>query len=217
MKNVLVSPSLLAADFANIQRDVEMLNSSACDYLHIDIMDGQFVPNISFGFPVTKAIQRHATKPLDFHLMIQDADSYLEACRDSGAAIISVHIEACNHLHRTLSAIKEMGIKAGVAINPHTPVQLLENILPLMDVALIMSVNPGFGGQKFIPETFEKVKTLRQMAEKRNPELIIEIDGGVSLDNAAQLVAAGANILVAGNFVFSSNHPVDTILSLKNV
>lgn len=213
----LVCPSMLASDFANIQHEVEMLNSSEADYLHIDIMDGVFVPNISFGFPVIQAIARHAKKPLDFHLMIVDPDLYLEQCKESGAQIITVHHETCNHLHRTISAIKDMGLKAGVALNPHTPVSVLSDILYLVDVVLIMSVNPGFGGQKFISNTFSKVEELRKMAQHSNPDLLIEIDGGVSMKNAAELVQKGANMLVAGNFVFSSDDPIGTIKSLKNV
>ena len=216
MSQVKVCPSILAGDFANLQREIEMINDSAADYVHIDIMDGIFVPNISFGFPVTKAIQKHAKKPLDFHLMIQNADLYLEHCMDSGAEIISVHMEACDHLHRTVSKIKELGAKAGVALNPHTPINTLEDILEDIDVALIMSVNPGFGGQKFIERTYEKVKQLRAMAEERNPGLEIEIDGGVSESNASALKATGATMLVAGSFVFKSANPTQTINDLSH-
>lgn len=215
MSQIKVCPSILAGDFANLQREIEMINNSASDFVHIDIMDGIFVPNISFGFPVTKAIQKHTTKPLDFHLMIQNPDLYLEQCIDSGAEIISVHIEACNHLHRTVSRIKELGAKAGVALNPHTPINILEDIVEDIDVALIMSVNPGFGGQKFIERTYEKVKKLRTMAEERNPSLEIEIDGGVSASNATALKEAGATMLVAGSFVFKSSDPVHTIKDLS--
>ncbi|MDW3190908.1 MAG: ribulose-phosphate 3-epimerase [Cytophagales bacterium] len=215
MSQIKVCPSILAGDFANLQREIEMINSSTTDFVHIDIMDGIFVPNISFGFPVTKAIQKHAEKPLDFHLMIQNPDLYLEQCIDSGAEIISVHIEACNHLHRTISRIKELGAKAGVALNPHTPVNTLEDILEDIDVALIMSVNPGFGGQQFIERTYEKVRQLRSMAEQRNPSLDIEIDGGVSASNATALKEAGATMLVAGSFVFRSSDPVQTIKDLS--
>lgn len=217
MKNCLVSPSMLAADFANIQRDVEMLNESEADYIHIDIMDGVFVPNISFGFPVTQAIAKHAQKPLDFHLMIRNADPYLQSCKDSGAKIITVHYEACDHLHRTISAIKKMGIKAGVALNPHTSVNVLEEILTDLDLVLIMSVNPGFGGQSFIPHTFSKVERLANLAAEINPNLLIEVDGGVTSENAVELVRRGANMLVAGSFVFQSEDPKQTIKSLKNV
>lgn len=215
--NCLVSPSLLAADFAHLERDVQMLNASEADYIHIDIMDGVFVPNISFGFPVTEAVARYATKPLDFHLMIAHADPYLEACAKSGAHIITVHWEACTHLHRTVSAIKALGIKAGVALNPHTPVALLDTILPDLDLVLVMSVNPGFGGQQFIPGTFTKIAALRQMANRLNPDLLIEVDGGVSSANAAELVKSGANVLVAGSFVFQSADPAHTIRQLKHV
>lgn len=216
MSQVKICPSILAGDFANIQHEIEMINASAADFVHIDIMDGLFVPNISFGFPVTKAIQKHATKRLDFHLMIQKPDQYLEQCIDSGADIISVHMEACNHLHRTVSKIKELGAKAGVALNPHTPINTLEDIIADIDVALIMSVNPGFGGQKFIERTFEKVKQLRELANTRNPQLEIEIDGGVSEANATDLKEAGATMLVAGSFVFKSADPVQTIKDLSH-
>ncbi len=214
--NVLVSPSFLAADFGNIKNEVDLLNESDADYIHIDVMDGVFVPNISYGFPVTKAINAHSRKPLDFHLMIDNADNYLEECVNSGAKIISVHYEACPHLHRTITAIKDLGAKAGVAINPHTPVNVLESIIEEIDLVLVMSVNPGFGGQKFIEHTYQKVKDLRKMAESLNPELIIEVDGGVNLDNAKKLVDAGANMLVAGSFVFRSTDPKATIKSLKS-
>ncbi|HCX21545.1 MAG: ribulose-phosphate 3-epimerase [Flammeovirgaceae bacterium] len=217
MHKCLVSPSMLAADFANIQRDVEMLNNSEADYIHIDIMDGVFVPNISFGFPVTKAIAKYAKKPLDFHLMIQDADAYLEPCKNSGAEIITVHYEACTHLHRTIGAIHDLGVKAGVALNPHTPVDVLKEIIADIDLVLIMSVNPGFGGQKFIEHTFSKVERLGEMSKEVNPDLLIEIDGGVSSENAKRLVQVGANMLVAGSFVFNSDNPSETISALKNV
>ena len=213
----LTAPSVLAADFANLQRDIEMLNSSQADWIHVDIMDGMFVPNISFGFPVVEAIKRYATKPLDVHLMIVDPDRYLKAFADAGATHITVHYEACTHLHRTIQAIKDLGCKAGVALNPHTPVALLEDIITDIDIVLVMSVNPGFGGQKFISNTYKKIKQLKGLSEARNPNLFIEIDGGVNLQNAADLVDAGANVLVAGNFVFSSKDPVQTISSLKEV
>lgn len=208
---------MLASDFSNLQKEVEMINASDADYIHIDIMDGVFVPNISFGFPVTQAIHKHATKPLDFHLMVRDPMPYLSSCKESGASIISVHYEGAKHLHRTVSAIKDLGVKAGVVLNPHTPVAVLEDILHELDLVLIMSVNPGFGGQKFIPQTFKKIEKLRAMADASNPNLIIEVDGGVSLDNAKQLVDKGANMLVAGSFVFQSEDPSDTINKLKNV
>ncbi|MBV6642594.1 MAG: ribulose-phosphate 3-epimerase [Cyclobacteriaceae bacterium] len=217
MNDCLIAPSVLAADFGRINEEIEMLNQSQADYIHIDIMDGVFVPNISFGFPVTNAIAKKATKPLDFHLMITDADAYLSHCKDSGAEIITVHYEACNHLHRTIEAIKGMGIKAGVALNPHTSVDLLTDIYDLLDLVLIMSVNPGFGGQKFIPNTYNKVSRAREMADAVNPDILIEIDGGVTTANYKELQSKGANMLVAGSFVFNSDDPIHTIASLKDV
>lgn len=214
---MIISPSVLAADFANLQRDVELLNGSQADYLHIDIMDGIFVPNISFGFPVCQAINRHSKKPLDFHLMIQDADPYLEDCKKAGAEIISVHYEACNHLHRTLQGIKQIGCKAGVALNPHTSVDLLKDIISDVDVVLLMSVNPGFGGQKFIERTYAKVSETKNLIEQAGSSAIIEIDGGVNIENAPKLKEAGADMLVAGSFVFNSQDPVNTIKDLKSV
>jgi ribulose-phosphate 3-epimerase len=212
-----IAPSILAADFANLQRDIEMINSSIADWIHVDIMDGNFVPNISFGLPVIKAVKKYAQKPLDVHLMISDPDRYLQAFKDAGADHLTVHYEACIHLHRTIQAIKALGCKAGVALNPHTPVALLDDIIEDVDIVLIMSVNPGFGGQEFIPNTYKKIKELRELANRRNPNLYIEIDGGVSLQNAAQLLQAGANALVAGNFVFSAKDQVATIAALKEV
>jgi ribulose-phosphate 3-epimerase len=217
MANTLVSPSVLAADFANLQREIEMLNDSEADYIHIDIMDGVFVPNISFGFPVAEAIHKHAKKPMDFHLMIKDADSYLDHCIAAGAQIISVHIEACNHLHRTLTAIQSKGVKAGIAINPHTSINTLESILPFADLVLVMSVNPGFGGQSFIDATYGKVAALRKMADRINPKLIIEIDGGVNDQTGKKLVESGADMLVAGSYVFKSDDPLKTISGLKKL
>jgi len=212
-----ISPSILAADFANIRRDVEVVNGSEADYLHIDIMDGIFVPNISFGFPVCAAIHQHTQKPMDYHLMILNPDRYLEQCKKNGAEIISVHYEACPHLHRTVQAIRQLGCKAGVAINPHNHADILREIIGEVDVVLVMSVNPGFGGQEFIPSTTQKVKDLRALAHERNPELIIEVDGGVNLLNAPELFEAGADMLVAGSSVFKSDDPVSTIHKMKNV
>src|SRR6187455_3231991 len=201
---MIIAPSILSADFANIQRDVEMINNSAADWFHIDIMDGVLVPNISFGFPVMKAIKKHARKPLDVHLMIVQPERYIKDFRDAGADHLSVHIEACTHLHRTLQEIKSHNMKTGVAINPHTNVSQLEDVLPLTDIVCMMSVNPGFGGQKFIEGTYKKIIQLKQLIAKTNSSTFIEIDGGVDLDNAAKLIAAGADVLVAGNTVFSS-------------
>ncbi|WP_192349556.1 ribulose-phosphate 3-epimerase [Algoriphagus sp. Y33] len=213
----LVAPSILAADFANLQSEVEMLNSSEADYIHVDIMDGVFVPNISFGIPVTEAIHRFARKPLDVHLMIVNPDNYLEAFRNAGAEIISVHYEACTHLHRTLQAIHNLGVKAGVAINPHTPVELLSDVIQDIDMVCVMSVNPGFGGQKFIENTYSKVSRLKDLILAKGADTKIEIDGGVNLQNSPKLIASGADVLVAGSFVFSSSEPVQTIRLLKGI
>lgn len=213
----LIAPSILAADFANLQREVEMLNNSQADFIHIDIMDGVFVPNISFGIPVTEAIHKHAKKPLDVHLMIVNPDNYLESFRKAGAEIISVHYEACAHLHRTVQAIHSLGAKAGVAINPHTSVNLLEEIIANIDVVCLMSVNPGFGGQKFIENTYSKVSRLKDLILQKGSFAKIEIDGGVNLENAPKLLESGADILVAGSFVFTSLDPLDTISNLKNL
>lgn len=211
----LIAPSILSADFGNLQRDVDMINQSAADWFHIDIMDGVFVPNISFGFPVMKAISAHARKPLDVHLMIVQPERYLEAFKAAGAHVLSVHLEACTHLHRTVQEIRFLGMKPGVAINPHTPINQLEDIIADIDLVCLMSVNPGFGGQKFIESTYRKVETLRSMIDRTSSQAKIEIDGGVDLTNAPKLVAAGADVLVAGNTVFSSPDPKQTILTLK--
>ena len=215
MRKPSIAPSLLAADFGNLQRDVEMVNASEAEYHHIDVMDGVFVPNISYGMPVVKAIQKSATKPLDVHLMIVDPDRYIEEFANLGASILTVHYEACTHLHRTLQAIKAHNMKAGVALNPHTNIMLLEDTIQDIDVVLIMSVNPGFGGQSFIEHTYEKVKALKALIKSKNSSALIEIDGGVTTANSQKLVDAGADILVAGSFVFKSTDPIKTIKELK--
>lgn len=213
----IIAPSLLAADFANLQRDCEMLNESKADWFHIDIMDGVFVPNISFGMPVLKAIAAHAKKPLDVHLMIVDPDRYIETFAALNAAVLTVHYEACTHLNRSLQKIKASGMKAGVALNPHTPVALLNDCIQDIDVVCLMSVNPGFGGQSFIEQTYAKVKALKKLIEESNADTKIEIDGGVTDQNAEALVDAGADILVAGSFVFKSENPIATIETLKEL
>ena len=213
--STLIAPSILAADFANLQRDCELVNDSAADWFHIDIMDGVFVPNISFGMPVLKAIGEHAKKPLDVHLMIVDPDRYISTFAALNAAVLTVHYEACTHLHRSIQSIKSHKMKAGVALNPHTPVHVLEDIIQDLDLVCLMSVNPGFGGQHFIPNTFEKIKALKALIEKKGATTQIEIDGGVTPENAADLVRAGANILVAGSAVFESPDPKKTIQELK--
>lgn len=215
MSEKLIAPSVLAADFANLQRDVEMINRSDADWFHIDIMDGVFVPNISFGMPVLRDIVKHATKTIDVHLMIVDPDRYIQTFADLGSTILTVHYEACTHLHRTLQAIKSAGMKAGVALNPHTNVQLLEDIIQDIDMVCIMSVNPGFGGQSFIENTYAKVSALKEMITRKNTSTLIEIDGGVTNKNAKQLVDAGADVLVAGSYVFKANDPTATIKDLK--
>jgi ribulose-phosphate 3-epimerase len=211
----IIAPSVLSADFGNLQADIEMINASDADWFHVDVMDGVFVPNISFGFPVLKVVQKLAKKPLDVHLMIIDPDKFTGAFKDAGANILTVHYEACAHLHRSVQNIKNHGMKAGVAINPHTPVQVLEDIIADIDLVCMMSVNPGFGGQKFIENTFNKVKKLKELIALKNSKALIEIDGGVDLNNYKELINCGANVLVAGNTVFSSAKPSETIRLLK--
>jgi len=216
-KNTIIAPSVLAADFANLQRDIEMINNSEADWFHIDIMDGVFVPNISFGMPVLEAIAKHAKKTIDVHLMIVDPDRYIKTFAELGADYLTVHYEACPHLHRTLQAIKAEGMKAGVVLNPHTSVDLLEDVINDLDMVLLMSVNPGFGGQSFIENTYEKVRKLKALITRKDSNALIEIDGGVTSKNAKQLVEAGADALVAGSFVFKSENPTATIADLKKI
>lgn len=217
MGDVKIAPSMLAADFANLERDVKMVNQSQADWFHMDIMDGVFVPNISFGMPVLKAMAQHAQKPLDVHLMIVDPDRYIQTFADLGAAVLTVHAEACTHLHRTVQAIKSAGMQAGVALNPHTSISVLEDIISDIDLVCVMSVNPGFGGQKFIENTYDKVRRLRALSNAKKAAVRIEIDGGVTSKNAAALVQAGADVLVAGSFVFSAENPTQTIKELHRI
>lgn len=217
MTNTLIAPSVLAADFANLQRDIEMINNSEADWFHIDIMDGVFVPNISFGMPVLEAITKHAKKTIDVHLMIINPDRYIKTFADLGSTILTVHYEACTHLHRTLQAIKAEGMKAGVALNPHTNIDLLEDIINDIDLVCLMSVNPGFGGQTFIENTYAKIEKLKELIIRKNASTLIEVDGGVTNKNAKQLKQFGADVLVAGNFVFKSENPIETIADLKKL
>ena len=213
----IIAPSLLASNFLQLQKECDMLNNSRADWFHLDVMDGRFVPNISFGLPVIQQIRKATTKVCDVHLMIEEPEKYAEAFQQAGADILTVHFEACKHLHRNIQQIKSLGMKAGVALNPHTPVNLLSDVLHEIDLVLIMSVNPGFGGQKFIPHTIEKIRQLRKMINERNLNIHIEVDGGITLDNAASVVSAGADVLVAGNTVFSAANPMEVIDTLKNI
>lgn len=212
-----IAPSLLSANFLDLQSDVEMINNSEADWFHCDVMDGSFVPNISFGFPIIKQLSKIAKKPLDVHLMIVNPDKYIDVVKDSGAYLMNVHYEACTHLHRTVSAIRQVGMKSGVTLNPHTPVALLEDILEEVDMVLLMSVNPGFGGQKFIENSLKKVEQLKEMIIKRNLETLIEVDGGVNLETGQRLINAGADVLVAGNAVFADANPTEMIHKLKSL
>ncbi len=211
----IIAPSILAADFANLEREITMINESEGDWIHVDIMDGVFVPNISMGIPVVEAVKRHARKPLDVHLMIVQPERFVEAFQKAGAATISVHAEACPHLHRNIQQLKQLGVQAGVALNPHTPISVLQHVISEIDLVCVMSVNPGFGGQKFIEGTYQKIKELRRLISETGSKALIEIDGGVNQANAKPLLEAGADVLVAGNFVFSSSQPKEVIRQLK--
>jgi len=217
MMQHLIAPSILSADFTNLESEIKLLNKSAADWIHVDVMDGHFVPNITLGFPVISQIKKHAQKPLDVHLMITQPDRYLEEFKKAGADILTVHYEACTHLHRTIQQIKSLGMKAGVSIVPHTPVHLLEDIIEDIDLLLIMSVNPGFGGQKFIPGSYKKIQQAKELIKATNSPALIELDGGVDASNAAQLVDAGVDVLVAGNYVYSTNDPIKKIETLKKL
>ncbi|MGY3054069.1 ribulose-phosphate 3-epimerase [Pedobacter sp. UYEF25] len=212
----LIAPSLLSADFGNLQQDLEMINESDADWFHFDVMDGVFVPNISFGFPILKVVKKYAKKPIDVHLMIANADNYIEEFANAGADSITVHYEACAHLHRTVEVIKNAGCRASVALNPHTPVNLLQDIIGELDMVLIMSVNPGFGGQRFIQNTYKKVSDLKALMKGTNERLVIEVDGGIGLENMAPLLSAGVNAFVSGNSIFASQNPTETIAKMKN-
>ncbi|MFC3563534.1 ribulose-phosphate 3-epimerase [Pedobacter jamesrossensis] len=213
----IIAPSILSADFGNLQRDIEMINQSEADWFHVDVMDGVFVPNISFGFPVMAAVKKHAKKPLDVHLMIVEPDKYIQEFAQAGADRITVHYEACTHLHRTIQLIKAAGCKAGVALNPHTPVTLLQDVIGDLDLVLIMSVNPGFGGQQFIHNTYKKIQDLKHLIQGVNEDLVIQVDGGVGLQNIGTLVSAGANAFVAGNAIFATDDPAETISKMKSL
>jgi ribulose-phosphate 3-epimerase len=212
----LVSASILNADFSHLKKEIDMINDSETDWFHLDIMDGVFVPNISFGFPIVEQVKKYAQKPLDVHLMIVEPDKYIEKFKAAGADILTVQFEACTHLHRTVQNIKSQGMKAGVALNPHTPVNMLEDILPDLDMVLIMTVNPGFGGQKFIPNSYNKITRLKQMIQEKGTSTLIQVDGGVDLSSIRKLADTGVNVMVVGSFIFKSEHPIDTIKQLKN-
>lgn len=217
MNTPIISPSILAADFGYLARDIEMINQSEAEWIHVDVMDGMYVPNISFGFPVIDAVKRHAKKPLDVHLMIEDPDRYIERFKKAGAEILTVHYEACRHLHRTIQAIKALGMKAGVSLNPHTPVNVLDDIIHDIDLVLIMTVNPGYGGQTFIEHSYEKVRKLKVMIKKAHSDCLIEVDGGVVHNNAKALVKAGVDVLVAGSSVFNAADPIASVAKLKKL
>lgn len=216
MSKHLIAPSILSADFANLQSEVEMINGSDADWFHIDVMDGVFVPNLTFGMPIIKAIKKHANKPFDVHLMMVNPDQYIHQFADAGADILTVHYEACTHLHRTIQAIKAAGMKASVALNPHTSITMLEHVIHELDMVLIMSVNPGFGGQQFIPITYQKIKELKHLIDEKKSNALIQVDGGVTDKNIKELVDAGANVLVAGSYVFKHASPKEAIKTLKS-